>query len=231
MPIPLPGGRFPRFSRQPEASTTRSMHSPSADGGHGQVVGGLHERLGQVAPPHVGRVEAELLGGLVDLALHREARLGRAVPALGPARRLVGEHARALELVDRNLVGDGLQRARIEGGGHPVGAVGAAVEPGAEVHAGDRAVLLEAGLDPHQHRVAAAVDVEDLLARQRELHRPAGQLGELARARSRGRTGRACRRSRRPPAPRPRGCAPAARRGSWRAAGARSAASGSRTRA
>ncbi len=28
MPIPFPGGRFPRFSRQPEASTTRSMHSP-----------------------------------------------------------------------------------------------------------------------------------------------------------------------------------------------------------
>ena len=28
MPIPFPGGRLPRFSRQPEASTTRSMHSP-----------------------------------------------------------------------------------------------------------------------------------------------------------------------------------------------------------
>ena len=44
-----------------------------------------------------------------------------------------------------------------------------------------RAVLPEAGLDPHQHRVPAAVDVEDLLARQRELHRPAGELGQLAR--------------------------------------------------
>ena len=39
----------------------------------------------------------------------------------------------------------------------------------------------ETGLDPHQHRVPAAVDVEDLLARQRDLHRPAGELGELAR--------------------------------------------------
>ena len=29
MPMPLPGGSLPRFSRQPEASTTRSMHSPS----------------------------------------------------------------------------------------------------------------------------------------------------------------------------------------------------------
>ena len=41
--------------------------------------------------------------------------------------------------------------------------------------------LREAGLDPHQHRVAAAVDVEDLLARERDLHRPAGDLRELAR--------------------------------------------------
>ncbi len=49
------------------------------------------------------------------------------------------------------------------------------------MHAGDRAVLREAGLDPHQHRMPAAVDVEDLLARQRELDRPPGELGELAR--------------------------------------------------
>ena len=28
MPMPLPRGSRPRFSRQPEASTTRSMHSP-----------------------------------------------------------------------------------------------------------------------------------------------------------------------------------------------------------
>ena len=80
-------------------------------------------------------IEAELLGGLVDLALHGEARLRRAVAALGAAGRLVREDARALELVDGDLVGDGLERARVEGRRHAVGAVGAAVEPGAEVHA------------------------------------------------------------------------------------------------
>ena len=181
MPMPLPGGRVPRFCA-PAGGLDHAVDAlAEPDRGHGQVVRGLHERLGQVAPPHVGRVEPELLGGLVDLALHREARLGRPVAALGPAGRLVGEHARALELVDRDLVGHGLERPGIEGGGHPVGAVGPAVEPGAEVHPGDRAVLPEAGLDPHQHRMAPAVDVEDLLAGQRDLHRPAAELRELAR--------------------------------------------------
>src|SRR5437899_3059138 len=60
-------------------------------------------------------------------------------------------------------------------------AVPPAVEPRAEVHAGDRAVLPEAGLDPHQHRVAPAVDVEDLLAGQGDLHRAPAELRELAR--------------------------------------------------
>ena len=49
------------------------------------------------------------------------------------------------------------------------------------MHAGDRAVPLEARLDPHQHGVPAAVDVEDLLAGQRDLDRAAGELGQLAR--------------------------------------------------
>ena len=38
---------------------------------------------------------------------------------------------------------------------------------------GDRAVLLHAGLEAHQHRMAAAVAVEDLLAGERDLDRPA----------------------------------------------------------
>ena len=101
------------------------------------MIGRLRERLGQVAPPHVRGVEAELLGGLVDLALHGEARLRRAVAALGAARRLVREDAGALELVRGDLVRHRLERAGIERRRHAVGAVGAAVEPGAEVHAGD----------------------------------------------------------------------------------------------
>ena len=102
------------------------------------------------------------------------------MPALGAARRLVGEDARALELVGGNLVGHRLQRACVEGRGHAVGAVGPAVQPGAEVHPGDRAVLRETRLDPHQHRVPAPMDVEDLFTRQGDLHGAARQLGQPA---------------------------------------------------
>ena len=147
---------------------------------HRQVVRRLGEGLVDDAPPQVGGIEAELLGGLVELALQREARLGRAVAALGAAGRLVGEDARPLELVDRHLVGDGVDDAGVEGRGHPVGAVGAAVEPGLDVAAGDVALPGEPGLEPHQHRMPAAVDVEHLLAGEGDLHGPPGDLGELA---------------------------------------------------
>ncbi len=44
-----------------------------------------------------------------------------------------------------------------------------------------RAVPPDAGLEPHQHRMPPAVRVEHLLARQRDLHRPAGHQGRLGR--------------------------------------------------
>ena len=152
-----------------------------ADGGDGQVVGCLGERLAHDAPPHLGGIEPELLRRLVDLHLERKTRLGRAVATLGATRRLVGEDARAFELVDRHLVGDGIDDAGVERGGHAVGAVGAAVEPRLDVGAGDFAVPGEPGLEPHEHRVSAAVHVENFLARQRDLHGAAGELRQLAR--------------------------------------------------
>ena len=47
--------------------------------------------------------------------------------------------------------------------------------------AGDVALLREPGLDPHEDGMAAAVDVEDFLARERDLHRAPRELRELAR--------------------------------------------------
>ncbi len=48
------------------------------------------------------------------------------------------------------------------------------------MHPGDGAVPPEPGLHPHEHGVAPAVHVEDLLAGEGDLHRPAGELGKLA---------------------------------------------------
>jgi len=48
------------------------------------------------------------------------------------------------------------------------------------VHARDGAIFREAGLDPHEHGVPPAVHVEDLLAREGDLHGSPRELGELA---------------------------------------------------
>ena len=121
----------------------------------------------------------ERLGDLVELNLLAEAALRRAVSALGPARRLVGEDAAALKVIRRDVIGHRLQRAGVERAGDAVRAVGAAVEQRLDVHAGDRAVALHAGLEVHQHRMAAAMAVEDLLAREADLHRPIEQQRRL----------------------------------------------------
>jgi hypothetical protein len=58
--------------------------------------------LDEVAETHFGRIDAELLGELVEMHFHRKARLRGAVPALGAAGRLVGERARPTEPVGRH---------------------------------------------------------------------------------------------------------------------------------
>ncbi len=142
-----------------------------------QPVGGDGVRLFDHAQSQVRRVLAELDGDLVELDLETEARLRRAVAALRAAGRLVGEGADRLELVVRQAVGHRLQGAGVVGRGDAVAAVGAAVEGRLQGLRGERAVLADAGLHPHQHRMAAAVAVEDLLAGERDLRRPAELQG------------------------------------------------------
>ncbi len=150
------------------------------DGGYRQMVGRLGERLVQDASSHVSRIEAELLGRLVDLAFEGEPGLRRAVAAFGPTGRLVGEHPRPLELVHRHPVGDGVDDSGVEGRGDAVRSVGAAVQPRLDVAARDVAVAREARLQPHQHRMTAPVDVKDFLAGEGDLDRAARDLRELA---------------------------------------------------
>src|SRR5215212_3940616 len=107
-------------------------------------------------------VEAQLFGDLVKLNFEREARLRGAVPALGAAGRLVRKGAQAAEAVARDFVCDRLQRAGVEGRGHTVRAVCAAVQERLEVERGDRAVPFDSDFALHQNRMTAAVAVEDL---------------------------------------------------------------------
>ena len=91
-------------------------------------VGRERVRRGELHEAQVGGIDPERDGDLVELDLEPEARLRRAVAALGSAGRLVGEGPAAAETVARDVVGDGLQRAGVEGRGDAVAAVRAAVE-------------------------------------------------------------------------------------------------------
>src|SRR5262245_41543008 len=67
-------------------------------------------RLGDDVEPEIGWIDPEFLGDLVELHFLAEARLRRAMAALGTAWRLVREDSRGIELVARHLVGHRLQR-------------------------------------------------------------------------------------------------------------------------
>ena len=144
-----------------------------------QVVGGQRAGSDEVPEAQLGRIHPQRRGDLVEMDFERESGLRRAVPALRAARRLVREHPRTLKPVSLDVVGDRLQGARVVGAGDTVRSVPPAVEIALEVHRLDRPVFRHAGPDLHEDRVAAAVAVEDLLARQRDLHGPAGQKRQL----------------------------------------------------
>ena len=129
---------------------------------------------------HRRRIEFQLFGDLVELNFQRVTRLRRSMSALWTARRLVGKRAQALKFVARHVIGDRLQRAGVERAGDAVAAISAAIEKRLEMHSGDRAVFLHAGLDVHQHRMAAAMAIENFFARERHLHRASGHHRKFA---------------------------------------------------
>src|SRR2546426_11980655 len=127
----------------------------------------------------LGRIDAELLGDLVEVDLEREPRLRSPVPPFRPARRFVRERPCTLEPVPWNMIGDGLQRARVVRAREPAGPVAAAVEQRLAVTAGDGAVLLQSCLHPHQRGMAPAVAVEHLFAREGDFYGSPRYHGQL----------------------------------------------------
>jgi hypothetical protein len=98
MPLPCGSLRLVWPASQPEnlffqsePSTTLSMHSAQAHAADAQIVRrhrvGLDDCLRRISAGS----SFSLFGDLVELNFQREARLRRAVSALGAARRLVGE--------------------------------------------------------------------------------------------------------------------------------------------
>src|SRR6267378_605088 len=121
------------------------------------------------AEAQVGGVDFQFLGDFVELDFLAEARLDGAVAAFGAARRFVRKSAATLKTITRDVVGGGLQRAGIKSAGDAVGAIAAAVDQRLEMHSGNRAVLLDAGLEFHQDGMTAAVTIKNFLAREANL--------------------------------------------------------------
>ena len=155
------------------------MHSRSPDGADPKAVHRHAVGLDDLLEAQLHRVQPQFLRDLIELNLHGEPGLRGAVAALGAAGRLVGEHPHTLELVGRQVVGHRLQRPGVVDGGQAVAAVAAAVQKGPEPHGLQRAVTLDPRAHPHLHRMASPVHVERLLAVERDLHRPAGDHGQL----------------------------------------------------
>src|SRR5262245_2939242 len=77
-----------------------------ADGFQSQVVGGEALGRGDHPKPQFRRIPLQELRNLVELHLLAEARLRRAVTALGAAGRLVREDATSAKPIPRDVVGD-----------------------------------------------------------------------------------------------------------------------------
>src|SRR6267378_2380131 len=116
------------------------------------------------AEAQVGGVELEFLGDFVELNFLAEARLDGAMAAFWSTRRFVGKGAATLETIARDVVGGGLQRTGIKGARYAVGAVAAPIDQRLEMHSGDGAIFLDAGLEFHQDGMTAAVTIKNFLA-------------------------------------------------------------------
>src|SRR5579885_229293 len=113
------------------------------------------------------RVQSQLFGNFIELALEGVARLRGAVAAFGSTGGFIGVEPHTIKLVRGNLIGDGEQRASIIDRCQAIAGIGAAVEEGLEVNGGDRAVLLHASFEQHLDGMASAMTVADLFATER----------------------------------------------------------------
>src|SRR5207253_8303274 len=95
---PLAGHALGALSLPPRPITHRGEALAEAHRRDPQIVDRAAVRGLQDAQAVLDRVEAQVHRDLVELALEREARLRRAVPALWPAGRLVRIHAHPVQL-------------------------------------------------------------------------------------------------------------------------------------
>src|SRR5205807_5115909 len=117
-------GEFPELVFPIRARDHLADALGKSDRAYLQPVRGERIGLGDDGEAQLGRVDLEFLRDLVELHFLAEARLRRAVPTLGAARRLVGEGSAGVELVARDVIGHRLEHARVESARRTVAAIG-----------------------------------------------------------------------------------------------------------
>src|SRR4051812_41357430 len=93
---------------------------------------------------------------------------------LGTARRFVRKQPRSFELVGWKMIRRRLKGAGVIGTRNAIAAVSTAIEYRLKAQSTEAAILCDAKLGMHQHGMAAAMTVEHLFTRERDLNGPAG---------------------------------------------------------
>ncbi len=125
-----------------------------------------------VEQAHRERVQAQVLGVQVDLALMGECDLGGSEPAHGPAEGVVGVDPEALNVDVFDCVGAGGVHRGAVGDRRAVGGIGARVADDRRLHGEQAPVFIGAGLHAHAERMALGRGEVGLFARVDVAHRP-----------------------------------------------------------
>src|SRR6267142_1164286 len=162
-------GQFPEFLFPVGGFYDAANAFGKVDSTQAEIIG--RHRVGRFddAEAQVGGVDFQFLSDFVELNFLTEAGLDGAMAAFWSARRFVGKGAATLETIARDVVGGGLQRTGIKSAGDAVGAVAAPIDQRLEMHSGDGAVLLDAGLEFHQDGMAAAMAIKNFFASETNL--------------------------------------------------------------
>ena len=123
-------------------------------------------------------IHPELRRQLVQAALKSEARLHRAVAALGAAAGLVGVEPPSPEVVMIEVDRPGQDLSGVVAGDHAEGVVATPIDANVVVDGQQPAFGARPHADVHLHGVPSAVAVEDLFARVEDLHGAPGLLGQ-----------------------------------------------------
>ena len=102
------------------------------------------------------------------------------MPALWTAWRLICESPQPLKFIFRDIVRHGLEGAGVERTGNAITAISTTIKIRLKVHSRNRPIVLDSGLDFHQHGMAAAMAIKHFFSGESDLYWSARDHRQLA---------------------------------------------------